>query len=160
MYVSMFACTQSGVCIWVWVRNYALIHAYIHTCVCNSDVSIVSVQLYFHPTGVPQPGPFSYCCFDQYKYGESVMHYVKHAAQLSKPLREKNGGWLVNWRPPLHNWLAAVHGSSAECQYLSDRCKMIIFFAIMFTNTDWLSSLDEATIVARECFLLIYKRRN
>lgn len=29
---------------------------------------------------------------DQYKYSENVMHYVKHAAALSKTLKE-NYGW-------------------------------------------------------------------
>lgn len=96
-------------------------------------------------------------CSDQYKYGESAMHYVKHAAPLSKTLREKNDSLLVNWRPLLHNRLAAVQRSSGRRPVFippmqSDYC-YYFFLVIVFAGTEGFSSLDEATIVAHECFL-------
>lgn len=90
------------------------------------------------------------------------MHYVKHAAPLSKTLREKNGGWLVNWRPLLHNQLAAVQGSSGTRPIFIPPMRnyycYYFFLVIVFAGTDWFSSLGEAAIVARE-FLLWFTTR-
>lgn len=96
MYAYMFACMQPGGC--------------IHTRVYNSDVSIVSVQLETSPTALTyphiNPGRPPDCCLDQYKYGESVMHYVKHPHSCQKRSgRRTAADWLIGTRCYITGWL-------------------------------------------------------